>query len=110
MSGKFERYTDTAGEYRFRLKAGNGENILASEGYKAMQGCDNGINSVKENAPDDSKYDRKETSVGKYMFNLKAGNGEIIGTSQSYTSASGRDTGIESVKNNAPNAETVDMK
>nr|WP_303048837.1 YegP family protein [Phaeobacter sp. HF9A] len=43
------------------------------------------------------------------MFNLKASNGQVIGTSQSYTSASGRDNGIESVKKNAPDAEVVDL-
>ena len=49
---KFEIYLDKAGEYRFRLKATNGEIIAVSEGYKAMAGCENGIASVKKNAPD----------------------------------------------------------
>ncbi|WP_201441998.1 YegP family protein [Vibrio parahaemolyticus] len=48
MSGKFELYKDTAGEYRFRLKAGNGQNILASEGYTTKSSCENGIDSVKK--------------------------------------------------------------
>ncbi|MDE6016059.1 MAG: YegP family protein [Acetatifactor sp.] len=49
---KFEVYTDKAGEYRFRLKARNGEIIAASEGYKAKASCMNGIESVRKNAPD----------------------------------------------------------
>lgn len=49
---KFEIYTDKAGEYRFRLKATNGQIIAVSEGYKALAGCNNGIESVKKNAPD----------------------------------------------------------
>ena len=49
---KFEMYLDKAGEYRFRLKARNGEVIATSEGYKAKAGCLNGIESVKKNAPD----------------------------------------------------------
>jgi len=49
---KFEIYTDKAGEYRFRLKATNGQIIAVSEGYKALAGCKNGIESVKKNAPD----------------------------------------------------------
>lgn len=49
---KFEIYNDKAGEFRFRLKAGNGEIIAASEGYKAKDSCKNGIESVKKNAPD----------------------------------------------------------
>ncbi len=49
---KFELYQDKKGEFRFRLKAGNGEIILSSEGYKAKDSCKNGIESVKKNAPD----------------------------------------------------------
>lgn len=49
---KFEIYTDKAGEYRFRLKARNGEIIATSEGYKAKASCLNGIESVRKNAPD----------------------------------------------------------
>jgi len=49
---KFELYQDKAGEYRFRLKARNGEIILVSEGYKEKKSCLNGIESVKKNAPD----------------------------------------------------------
>ena len=49
---KFEVYTDKAGEFRFRLKATNGQIIATSEGYKAMAGCLNGIESVKKNAPE----------------------------------------------------------
>lgn len=49
---KFEIYTDKAGEYRFRLKATNGEIIATGEGYKAKAGCQNGIDSIKKNAPD----------------------------------------------------------
>lgn len=49
---KFEIYVDKAGEFRFRLKASNGEIILASEGYKAKASCKNGIESVIKNAVD----------------------------------------------------------
>ncbi len=48
---KFEIYNDKAGEFRFRLKARNGEIILASEGYKTYASCENGIASVRKNAP-----------------------------------------------------------
>ncbi|MBR1772030.1 MAG: YegP family protein [Lachnospiraceae bacterium] len=49
---KFEVYKDKAGEFRFRLKATNGQIIATGEGYKALAGCMNGIESVKKNAPD----------------------------------------------------------
>ena len=52
MAGKFELYTDKAGEYRFRLKAGNGEVIAISEGYSSKSAALNGIDSVRRNAAD----------------------------------------------------------
>lgn len=106
--GKFEVYKDKAGEFRFRLKAGNGENILSSEGYAAKSGVENGITSVRANAEDDARYERKETAAG-FSFNLKAGNGQVIGTSQVYSSAQGRDGGIDSVKRNAPDATVEEV-
>ncbi len=63
VAGKFEIYQDKRGEFRFRLKASNGQNILASEGYKAKSGCTNGIASVQKNAPDDGRYERKYTQM-----------------------------------------------
>lgn len=109
MAGKFELYKDKAGEYRFRLKASNGQNILASEGYKSKSSCKNGIESVKKNASDDKKYERAEAKSGKFRFNLRAGNHQVIGSSQMYESESARDNGIESVKKNAPEAATADI-
>ncbi|WP_047551106.1 YegP family protein [Methylotenera sp. G11] len=109
MAGKFEIYTDKADEFRFRLKASNGQTILTSEGYKAKSGCNNGIESVKKNATIDSSYERKLTSSGKFMFNLKAANSQIIGASESYETATARDNGIESVKNHAPGAVVVKL-
>lgn len=49
---KFEVYADKAGEFRFRLKATNGQIIAVSEGYKAMASCENGVASVRKNAPE----------------------------------------------------------
>ncbi len=109
MAGKFEIFEDKAGEYRFRLKAGNGEIILASEGYVQKASAENGIESVKTNAVNDDRYERKETKSGGHMFNLKASNGQVIGTSESYSSGSARDNGIESVKRNAPEARVEDL-
>ncbi|PRB80203.1 YegP family protein [Pseudomonas sp. MYb185] len=109
MAGKFEVYQDKAGEYRFRLKASNGQNILASEGYKTKASCMNGVESVKANAPEDDRYERKESSSGKFMFNLKAANHQIIGSSQLYESTASRENGIESVKKNAPEATVTEV-
>ena len=109
MAGSFELFKDKGDEFRFRLKAANGEIILASEGYKQRASAENGIESVKKNAPDDERYERKETKDGGHMFNLKAANGEVIGTSEVYTSTGGRDNGIASVKTSAPDAAVKDL-
>ena len=109
MAGKFECYKDKAGEFRFRLKAGNGETILSSEGYSSKSGCDNGIASVRNNAPNPDRFEKKETASGKFRFNLKAGNGQVIGTSQNYDSESGCRNGMKSVAANAPDAAVVEV-
>ena len=93
-------------QFQFVLKAGNGEVILSGEGYSSKANCTNGIESVKKNSQDDSKFEKLEAKDGRMYFNLKATNGQIIGSSQMYASASGRDNGIESIKKNAPEAET----
>ena len=107
--GKFVIKTRTNGEFQFNLKAGNGEVILSSEGYTTKAACENGIESVKKNSAEDKRFDRLESKNGKHYFNLKATNGQIIGTSEMYESKAGRDNGIESVKKNAPIATTDDQ-
>jgi uncharacterized protein YegP (UPF0339 family) len=107
--GKFVISKRGNGEFQFNLKAGNGQTILTSEGYSSKSGATNGIESVKTNSKDDSKFEKKESSNGKFYFTLKASNGQIIGSSEMYESASGRDNGIESVKTNARDAEMEDQ-
>jgi len=111
MSEKFEIFKSRANQnYYFRLKAPNGEIILGSEGYTTKANCNNGISSVKTNAPSDSNYDRLTANNGQYYFNLRsAHNGQVIGTSEMYVSTQGRDNGVESVKRNAPIANVVDL-
>lgn len=92
------------GEFQFVLKAGNGQVILASEGYTTKAACENGIESVKKNSQDDGRFDRLESKNGKPYFNLKASNGQIIGNSEMYESVAARENGIESVMKNAPDA------
>ena len=106
--GKFVISTRKNGEFQFNLKATNGQVILSSEGYTTKAACENGIESVKKNAHEDARYERKEAANGKFYFNLKAANGQVIGSSQMYQSEDSRDNGIESVKKNAPDAEVVE--
>lgn len=117
---KFELYEDKAGEYRFRLKARNGEIIAASEGYKTKSACENGIESVRKNAPianledqtaenyetaTNPKFEMYEDKGGAYRFRLKSRNGQIIAISEGYTTKAACENGIESVRKNAPEAE-----
>lgn len=107
--GKFEIYSDTKGEYRFRLLASNGKNILASEGYKAKTGCMFGIDSVRRNSKLDERYERLIAKSGEPYFTLKASNGQIIGLSELYSSTAAMESGIASVKQNAPYAFVDDL-
>lgn len=109
MPGIFELYTDKAGEFRFRLKAGNGENIGASEGYKAKASANRGVESVRKNAPLTERYTVFEGKNSKWYFNLKAGNHEIILSSQGYTTNQGAKAGVEAVKRTAPEAGVFDL-
>ncbi|MEL6362910.1 MAG: YegP family protein [Pseudomonadota bacterium] len=109
MAGKFELYKDKAGEFRFRLKAGNGEIILASEGYKERGGAVNGIESVKKNAAEEGRFEKKTSTSGKPYFVLKAANHQVIGNSEMYSSDDACDNGIKSVMNNAPGADIDDQ-
>ncbi|SHI34125.1 YegP family protein [Pseudozobellia thermophila] len=102
--GKFEIKKDKSDQFRFNLKASNGQVILSSEAYKTKASCDNGIESVRKNSQDDAKYDRKTAKDGSPYFNLKASNGQVIGASQMYSNASAMENGIASVKKNAPDA------
>ena len=108
MASMFEIKKAKDGQFFFHLKAANGQIVLASEMYTEKGSAENGIASVKKNAPDDKHYERKDTKSGHFMFNLKAANHQVIGTSQVYTTTSARDNGIASVKENAPKAPVQD--
>ena len=107
--GKFEITLRKNGEYQFNLKASNGQVILTSEGYTQRAGCMNGIESVRKNALEDARFERKTSTNGKPYFNLKATNGQVIGCSQMYASEVSMEKGIESVKKNAPDAVIDDQ-
>ncbi|EME8861094.1 YegP family protein [Enterobacter mori] len=106
MSGWFELSKSSDGQFRFVLKAGNGEIILTSELYTSKSAAENGIASVRTNSPLDERFDKKTASNGKFHFNLKAGNHQVIGSSQLYATEQSRDKGVASVKTNG-SAQTV---
>ncbi len=105
--GKFQIFQGKNGDYYFRLKASNGQIILASQGYKSKQGCKGGITSVQKNAASDAQFERKDGD-GKFSFTLKAANKEVIGTSEVYTTKAARENGVASVMKNAPGADITE--
>lgn len=109
MAGKFEVYKDKAGEFRFRLKAANGQVVLTSQGYKGKPAAMNGIKSTTANSKDEKFFDKTQTKNGGFRFNLKAKNHQVIGTSQTYKSASGRDNGVAAVARAADGAAVDDQ-
>ena len=110
MPGKFELYNDKSGEFRFRLKAPNGQIILSSQGYKNKSGCLKGIESVRSNSTIDERFSKTETKAGKYAFNLLAANKQVIGTSQQYKTPASRDKGINSVIANGKDANLIELE
>lgn len=109
MAGKFEIYKDKKGEFRFRLKASNGENILASEGYKSKSSCKNGIDCVKKNAKVNKQFERKTARNGKTYFVLKARNHQVVGKSEMYNSEKSMENGVASIGKNAGAAKIDDL-
>jgi uncharacterized protein YegP (UPF0339 family) len=96
------------GEFQFTLSATNGQVILTSQGYSSRANCTNGIESVRKNAMDESKFVEKTAADGSPYFVLMATNGQVIGTSQMYASAEACKKGIASVQANAANAVVAD--
>ncbi|MBQ4537523.1 MAG: YegP family protein [Lachnospiraceae bacterium] len=107
---------------KFDLKAANGQVIATSEVYASDAAMKNGIASVQKNAPiaavenqtvegyateKNPKFEVYEDNKGEYRFRLKATNGQIIATSEGYTTLANCLNGVESVKKNAVDAETV---
>ncbi len=97
-------------QYHFNLKASNGQVILTSEMYNSKAAAKNGIESIQKNCGDDARYEKKTAKNGKFHFNLKSTNGQIIGSSQMYSAESGMNNGIESVKKNAPGADVKEVE
>jgi uncharacterized protein YegP (UPF0339 family) len=108
MAGYFELKPAKTG-FLFNLKAANHEVILTSEIYTAKPGALNGIESVKKNALQDGRFERKTAKDGSPYFVLTATNGQVIGVSEMYSSTAAMENGIASVKTNAPAAEVKDL-
>ena len=110
---------------KFDLKAGNGEVIATSEVYTSKSACENGIESVRKNAPvaaiedqtiegfateKNPKFEVYKDNKGEYRFRLKATNGQIIATGEGYVAKASCLNGVESVRRNAPDAPVVEAE
>ncbi len=102
----FELSKAKDGQFYFNLKATNGQVILTSEMYTTKAAAENGIASVQKNASTDARYEVRKNKKGEPYFVLKAANGQIIGTSEGYSSDAACKNGMESVKKNGPTAKT----
>jgi hypothetical protein len=101
---KFKLQKSSDGQYYFNLLAGNGEVLLTSERYTQRSSALGGIAAVKDNAANDARYDRRTSSSGQAYFVLRAGNNEVLGTSEMYSSATALENGIAAVKRAAAEA------
>jgi uncharacterized protein len=98
----------TNGQYRWTLRAGNGEILITSETYVSKQSCLAGVASSKTSIAD-SNFRRLNSMRNEPYFNQVANNYQVLGTSEMYSSSYARDLGIESVKKNAPIATIEDL-
>ena len=106
---KFQIFKGTNNQFYFRLKAQNGEIILASEGYTAKQSAKDTIDVARKLGQDASKYDKRTASNGSPYFVLVANNNEVIGVSELYSSVANRDNGIQAVMNVIGTAQVEDL-
>jgi uncharacterized protein len=109
MKATFEIKEATDGKFVFNLKSANDQVILTSQLYESKESAKAGIASVKQNAPLEERYEQKSGAHGRPYFVLIAGNKQVIGRSQMYSSREAMRKGVASVKRNAPIAETVDL-
>ncbi len=98
---KFQIYTATNKKVYFRLKSGNGQVVLQSQGYKTKAGAKAGVASVKAHARSVNNFEVKQAKNGKFHFNLISKNKQIVGSSQMYTEKRGCNNGMNAVKTNS---------
>lgn len=108
MALSFELTKSEKGEFYFKLLSASGATLVRSEGYNAKASATNGIESVRKNATEDGRYELKAASDGRPFFNLKASNGQVIGTSPMFKDAAARDAAIKDLKAGAAAAKVSD--
>ncbi len=104
----FELNKTDNGQFNFSLKSDQGKTLLRSEQYENKSSAQNGIESVRNNAPNEARYELKTSQSGQFYYNLKAGNGQIIGTSVMHADEGSRGAAIQMTQADAPKASVQD--
>ena len=106
---KIDLYKDKAGEFRFRIKAGNGEILATSgEGYKKKDSAKNAIESLQKKS-DKLNYELYEDKKGEHRFRIKAKNGNVLASSsEGYKDKSDAEKAMSSIRDGAKDAEVTD--
>jgi uncharacterized protein YegP (UPF0339 family) len=110
---KFEIYQDQAKEYRWRLKAGNGEILAtAGQGYKAKADCQKGVDRIKDEADTDKlKFETYEDKAKEFRWRCKASNGQIVASSsEGYKAKRDCEHAIDLIKKGASKATVEELK
>ena len=97
------------GKFVFNLRAGNHEVILTSELYEQKASALAGIESVRANGTADANFELKKSSANQPYFVLKAGNQQVVGRSETYSSEAAAKNGIESVKKNCGSTDVKEV-
>ncbi len=108
MGSSFELSKAADGQFRFALKGDNGDTLLASELYRSKESAQAGIASVQKNCGWDERYEKKVATDGRFFFNLKAANSQVIGTSRMFASEQERDDGLAAAKASGATAAVRD--
>lgn len=105
----FELRKTDGGQFNFSLKNDDGKTLLKSEQYQSKSAAQNGIESVRKNSADDARYVEETATSGKFYFNLKSTNGQIVGTGMLYGTEKERQTAMADTKAKATQAKIDDQ-
>ncbi len=96
--------SDAQEPFSFAFVNDDGSTLLRSENYAVKNSAVKGIESVKKNCTEQSRYELKTAKNGKFFFNIKASNGQVVGTSVMFATEEARSAAITQMQNDAPNA------
>ncbi len=102
------RKSEAKEPFSFVFENAAGKTVIKSENYAQKANAKKGIESVRKNCQDDKRYEFKTSSNGKFFFNVKSTNGQVVGTSALFASEAERTDAIKELKENSEKAEIVE--